>query len=266
VLRARLATAAVAIPVLVWLIIWGPFWLFAGFVIAVTAIGLGEFANMALADRPLGQGLTVLAGLVFAGAVIQRAPDSIGLALLVVVAGGLLLSLFDPDMPGAAARLGNALVASLYVGFFLPHVVSLRMLAHGERWVFFALACAMGADTGGYFSGRFLGRTKLFPRVSPNKTVEGAFGALVGSVALAFFAYGVFPAPGLQPRTILALGFVNGILAQAGDLIESMLKRAYGAKDSGWIFPGHGGVLDRIDSLVLPFVFTYYLKAGLDLG
>jgi phosphatidate cytidylyltransferase len=265
VLRARLATAAVAIPLLIWLIVGAPPWLFAGFVIAMTAIGLGEFSAMALPERPLAQGLTLLAGLGFAAAVVQRGPDTLTLVLVVVLVGGLLLSLLDPDMPGAAARLGNALVASLYVGFLLPHVVSLRLLQNGDRWVFFAVAAAMGADTGGYFAGRFLGRTKLFPRVSPNKTVEGAFGAVLGSIALAFFAYAVFAPPGLDARGTLLLGGVIAVLAQAGDLIESMLKRAYGAKDSGWILPGHGGVLDRIDSLVLPFVFTYHLKAGLDL-
>jgi phosphatidate cytidylyltransferase len=266
VLRARLATAAVAIPLLVWLICCGPIWLFAGFVLAVTAIGLGEFAGMALPGRPVGQGLTVLAGMAFALAVVSGRPESLSLALAVVLAGGLLLSLLDPDMPGAAGRLGNALVASLYVGFLLPHVIGLRLLENGDRWVFFAVAGAMGADTGGYFAGRFFGRTKLFPRVSPNKTVEGAVGAVLGSVVLGFFALAVFPAPGLDAKTTVLLALVIAVLAQAGDLIESMLKRAYGTKDSGWIFPGHGGVLDRIDSLVLPFVFTYHLKAGLDQG
>ena len=264
-LRARLATAAVAIPVLIWLIVAAPVWLFAGFILTMTAIGLDEFASMALPERPLSQMLVILAGLGFAVAVIARGADSLGFALVVALVVGLVLSLLDPDMPGAAARLGNGLLGALYVGFLLPHVVSLRLLDHGERWVFFALACSMGVDTGGYFAGRFLGRTKLFPRVSPNKTVEGALGAVVASVALAFFARAVFPPPGLDPRNTVVFGLVISVLAQTGDLIESMLKRAYGAKDSGWIFPGHGGVLDRIDSLVLPFVFTYYLQAGFDL-
>jgi phosphatidate cytidylyltransferase len=89
--------------------------------------------------------------------------------------------------------------------------------------------------------------------------VEGAIGALVASVGIAFFARWVFPPPGLDATMTLTLGLGLGTLAQIGDLAESMLKRAYGAKDSGWILPGHGGILDRIDSLVLPVVFTYYL-------
>jgi phosphatidate cytidylyltransferase len=267
VLRARLATAAVAIPILIWLVCASPLWIFAGFIVAITAVGLGEFASMALAERPAAQLLSIIAGLSFAGVVVLHRVDALGLVLVASLVGGLVLSLFDPDMSGAITRLGNGLIAALYVGFLLPHVVSLRQLPNGgERWVFFALACAMGTDTGGYFAGRIFGRTKLFPRVSPKKTVEGAFGALLGSVLLGFFALWVFPPVGLSPQRTVWLALAIAVLAQTGDLLESMLKRAYGAKDSGWIFPGHGGVLDRIDSLVLPFVFTYYLNAGGGIG
>ncbi len=265
-LRARLATAAVAIPLLVWLICCGPAWAFAGVVVAVTALGLGELTAMALAERPAAQALGIVAGLGFAGVVVLHRVDALGLVLVATIVGGLLVSLLDPDMPGAATRLGNALVASLYVGFLLPHVVSLRLLEGGERWTFFAVACAMAADSGGYFAGRAWGRTQLFARVSPKKTVEGAGGALVGAIGLALLCWMLYRPPGLGLRAAAVLGLAIGVLAQAGDLVESMLKRAYGAKDSGWVLPGHGGVLDRIDSLVLPFVFTYYLRTGFDLG
>ena len=264
-LRARLATAAVAIPLLVWLICAGPAWLFAGVVLAVTTIGLAEFAAMALGGRPVAQLLAIIAGLAFAGVVVLHRADALGFVLILTTVGGLILSLLDPDIPGAAQRLAQGMIAAIYVGFLLPHAVNLRMLPSGARWVFFVVACAMAADSGGYFAGRFLGRTKLFPRVSPKKTVEGAIGALLGSVAIAYFARWVFSPPDLDPRETAFLGICLGVLAQVGDLIESMLKRAYGAKDSGWVFPGHGGVLDRIDSLVLPVVFTYYLVAGLGL-
>lgn len=260
-LRTRIATAAVAIPLLVWLVLASPAWLFSGFVMAITAVGLGEFVAMAIPGRALHQGLAVVAGLAIAAAVVMQQPVVLGLMLFVVLAGGLLLSLFDEDMPGAMARLAHALLAVLYVGFLLPHVIPLRELpAGGERWVFFAIACAMGADTGGYFAGRFRGRTKLLPRVSPNKTVEGAIGGLLGSIVLALFAWAVLPPPSSGLEELLFLGLAIGVLAQAGDLVESLLKRAYGAKDSGWIIPGHGGVLDRTDSLVLPFVFAYYVN------
>jgi phosphatidate cytidylyltransferase len=263
VLRTRLATAAVAIPLLIWLVLASPPWVFAGVVVGITAVGLHELATMALPGHRLVRLFAIVAGLLFAAAVVAQRPAALGVVLFAVVAGGLFLSLFDPDMPGAIARFANALVAALYVGFLLPHVVALRLLpAGGERWVLFAIACAMGSDTGGYFVGRFAGRTKLMPRVSPSKTVEGAVGGLLGAVLLAIGAWLVLPPPGSTLEELVFLGLAIGVLAQAGDLVESLLKRAYGAKDSGWVIPGHGGVLDRIDSLVLPFVFAYYVNVG----
>lgn len=261
-LRTRIATAAVAIPILIWLVLGAAPWVFAGVIVAFTAVGLGEFATMAIPDSRPARVAAIVGGLVIAAAVVMARPGALGVALFAVFAGGLFLSLFDDDMPGAMARFAHGLVAALYVGFLLPHVVSLRLLPGGERWVFFAIACAMGTDTGAYFAGRFAGRAKLMPRVSPNKTVEGAVGGLLGSLALAVFAWLVLPPYGAGLETLLFLALAIGLLAQAGDLIESLLKRAYGAKDSGWIIPGHGGVLDRIDSLVLPFVFAYYVNAG----
>ncbi len=261
-LRTRLATAAVAIPLLIWLVLGSAPWVFAGVIVGFTAVGLHEFATMALPHHQRARLLAIVAGLAFAAAVVSGRPSALGIVLFAVIALGLFLSLFDEDMQGAMSRFAHGLVAALYVGFLLPHVVSLKLLPGGERWVFFCIACAMGTDTGAYFAGRFTGRTKLMPRVSPNKTVEGAIGGLLGSLALAVFAWLVLPPRGAGLEELLFLALAIGILAQAGDLIESLLKRAYGAKDSGWIIPGHGGVLDRIDSLVLPFVFAYYVNAG----
>jgi len=261
VLRTRLATAAVALPLLIWLILGSSPWVFAGVIVGFTAVGLGEFAAMALPEHRPARVLAIVAGLAFAAAVVSGRPAALGAVLFATLAGGLFVTLFDRDLPGGIARFANAMVAALYAGFLLPHVVSLRLLPGGERWVFFAIACAMGSDTGAYFAGRFAGRAKLMPRVSPNKTVEGAVGGLLGSVVLAVFAWAVLPPPGERLEALIFLSFAFSVLAQSGDLIESALKRAYGAKDSGWIIPGHGGVLDRIDSLVLPFVFAYYVNA-----
>jgi phosphatidate cytidylyltransferase len=263
VLRTRLATAAVAIPLLIWLIFASPAWLFAGIIVGITAVGLGEFAAMALPTHRGFRVLAVVAGLCFAAAVVSRQPTALGLVLVLALVVGLFYALCDPDMAGAVTRLAHSLVAALYVGFLLPHVIVLRgAVPGGERWVFLAIGCSMAGDSASFFAGRFLGRRKLFPRVSPNKTVEGAIGGLIGSVVFGAVLKAALPPPGVGWAGILAIALAIGLLAQAGDMVESMLKRAYGAKDSGWVIPGHGGVLDRIDALVLPFVFTYYLNAG----
>jgi phosphatidate cytidylyltransferase len=115
----------------------------------------------------------------------------------------------------------------------------------------------MGSDSGGYVAGRFLGRHKLAPAISPSKTIEGAVGAVLGAMLIAWFCSAVFFDRRPLPVAVV-LAVVISALAQFGDLCESALKRAFGAKESGWIIPGHGGILDRLDSLLFPFVFAYY--------
>ena len=127
-LRTRLATAAVAIPLLIWLCLCSSPWVFAGVIVAFTAIGLGEFATMALPDHRGARVLAIVAGLALAGAVVMQRPAALGVVLFATLAGGLFLALFDRGHAGCDRRFANALVAALYVGFLLPHVVSLRML------------------------------------------------------------------------------------------------------------------------------------------
>jgi len=139
----------------------------------------------------------------------------------------------------------------------MPHFVLLRAGGTGWRWVLFTVFAAMGSDSGGYLSGRALGRHKLAPSISPGKTVEGAVGALAGAILIATVCRLIFFAE-LGGLEAICLGLAISVLAQFGDLCESVLKRAFGAKDSGWIIPGHGGILDRLDSLLFPVVFAYY--------
>jgi phosphatidate cytidylyltransferase len=115
----------------------------------------------------------------------------------------------------------------------------------------------VATDSGAYFGGRLAGRIKLAPRVSPNKTIEGAFAGLAASIAAAVMVRMVL-VPNIPLLALTLLALLVGILAQLGDLANSAFKRVAGVKDSGWIFPGHGGLLDRACSLVFPIVLTYY--------
>lgn len=260
-LKTRLITAAVAIPAL-WLIVeYLPAWLFAGFIVAVAAVGLFEFFAMALPEAPAERGAGIAWGLIVAAGVGARRPELWGAGLgLSVIGGFVFLLLRHEDMPGAVQRLGIALLGVLYVGFFAPHIVLLRGLPDGWRWVLFALFSSMGSDSGGYFAGRALGRRKLAPAISPSKTVEGAIGAVAGAMLIALVCRLAF-FPRLGVAEAISLAGVISVLAQFGDLCESALKRAFGAKDSGWIIPGHGGILDRLDSILFPMVFAYYYAA-----
>ncbi|HVR20288.1 MAG TPA: phosphatidate cytidylyltransferase, partial [Polyangiaceae bacterium] len=133
-------------------------------------------------------------------------------------------------------------------------------LGDGPGLVLVTLMLAWFADTGGYFVGRFFGKTKLYEAVSPKKTREGLFGAMLGSLAGALLAHFTY-LPSLGLPAALVLGLVAGPLGQLGDLVESLLKRSLGTKDSGGIIPGHGGILDRIDALLVlaPVVYLYTL-------
>ena len=258
-LRTRLLTALVALPTLGWLIFYAPAWLFVAFVLAVTAVGLDELGSMALRQHPIAQMLAIVAGLAFAAAIVVDRAELLGLALVATVVLGLLFTLAERDLTVGVSCLGHALLAACYGGLLLPHAAALRFLPHGDRWIFFTIGCVMASDTAAYVAGRTFGRTPLAPRISPNKTVEGGIGAIARGLVAGAGIWAVLPPAGLGWQGALAFGISAAVLGQTGDLLESLLKRAYGAKDSGWVIPGHGGVLDRTDSLVLPFVLAYQI-------
>jgi phosphatidate cytidylyltransferase len=261
VLRTRLATAAVAIPLL-WVVIqtlWPP--LFALFILTVVAIGAVEYARMALPDEPRVRSVTVAAALAVGLGMMAGGPwpgVAVTAAFLVVLVGPLTVPC---DLPEGVRRWTLAWFGVVYVGFLTPHVVLLRDSSHdGWRWVLFTIFVAMGSDSGGYFGGRWFGQRKLFEAVSPSQTVVGALGSVAGAVVTALACRAVFfDRCGVLTTVVLAV--VVSALGQCGDLCESALKRAFGAKDSGWIVPGHGGILDRLDSLLLPVVFMYHWVA-----
>jgi phosphatidate cytidylyltransferase len=150
----------------------------------------------------------------------------------------------------------------LYMGWMLSRYVTLRELNHGMELVLLGLFCTMACDTTAFFSGRTWGKHLLAPTVSPKKTWEGAIGGFVAAAAAAVVLRIVLNLDGLElplsyAQTI-AIGCLIGLFAQLGDLLESLVKRRAGVKDYGSLMPGHGGILDRIDSLVFTGAIVYY--------
>ena len=147
----------------------------------------------------------------------------------------------------------------LYVGWLLSHLVALRGLDDGRNWVFLALFVTFGSDIAAFFAGRALGRHHLAPNISPGKTWEGAAAGVLGAiiVSLLFTLKTPLGLP-ISCGHAVFLGFLISILGQLGDLVESLLKRNTGVKDSGKLLPGHGGALDRLDSIVFAGVVLYY--------
>ena len=258
-LRTRLLTAAVAIPLLVWLIFWAPVWLYNLVVLAATFVALREFSVMALQGMP-GASTTVTAGgMAIAIAMgLGQSGTAVSAGIVACLVGVLLSTLATAqDMEKSVNKAAHILLGCLYAGVLLPHFIWLRALPDGAAWVTFLLACSMAGDAGGYFGGAAFGSRKLWPSVSPKKTVEGALLSLLASL-VAGVVFNALLLQRLEGVEVLFVAGAAGLLGQLGDLLESMMKRAYNAKDSGWILPGHGGVLDRTDSLILPVVFLYY--------
>jgi phosphatidate cytidylyltransferase len=165
------------------------------------------------------------------------------------------------SVPGAASTL----LGVVYVAFAFGHVLTLRRLEpSGWTLALLPFALTWSCDTGAYFIGSALGRHRMAPSISPRKSWEGAVAGLLASVGAAFAARAWF-APFLSPRHCLELGALLGVLAQVGDLVESRMKREAGADDSSRLIPGHGGVLDRLDSLLfaVPATFWYVRARGI---
>jgi phosphatidate cytidylyltransferase len=170
--------------------------------------------------------------------------------------------LFMPDpIETSTRRLAMDALGLLYIGLTFPLIFLLRgQDQDGGYKILMVMAITFGADTGAYFAGRFLGRHKLYEKISPKKTIEGAVGGVATGILAAYIAKTFFPGLGnLTTVDVLILGGGGAIAGMLGDLFESMVKRAHGVKDSGTLIPGHGGVLDRIDALLFvgPFAWFY---------
>jgi phosphatidate cytidylyltransferase len=234
--------------------------------LAVVGFGMlvsaGEYAAMAFPDdRRFATGWLTLCLVVITGAILGLDPAralATG-ALLVVATMAQVLFRPGPDLTVAAQRLGGYLLGVGWISLFL-FLVGLRRFEHGIAWVVLVLVISWLSDTGAYFAGRALGKRKLYPRVSPGKTWEGLFGGLATAV-IGVFVVRAFWLPELGVVDAVVLGAGGSITSVLGDLSESLLKRAFSVKDSGWIMPGHGGMLDRIDSVlfVAPAVWSYWV-------
>ncbi len=253
----RVATVVPLIPIILWMMFAGPDWLWPSFVLVAIAIGGYELMGMKVPSshglRAWGSMTSALFG--YAIVFLNDADAVYGVVLLIIV-GAMVWSLLQEDpLHNASVRMGWLLGTPLYVGGTLSAVALVREFDPTGAWVLLTMVLAWGSDTAAYFVGRKFGRTKLAPRISPKKTLEGSAGglaaAVVGAVIMSIFL------PRISVLDAIALGLVGGAAGQAGDLMVSVLKRSSGVKDSGGILPGHGGILDRVDALAFTAPATW---------
>jgi phosphatidate cytidylyltransferase len=287
-LIVRVVTALILLPLVVWLIWQGglAFALLISFAAALCAIELNLLPGQAASPSPateeashkehkslvreeieelettsatLTGAAVVSIGAAFALPLldeIQVSFLSFKLVLAAVVIVALVDALlFETDVARAPTRVGLAVLGAAYPGLLLSALVRIRQLDRGEWWIILTLVVTWWNDTGAYFAGRAFGRKPLYPRISPSKTWEGAVGgALLATVGALLVQR--FWLPDLPWWGAVVIGLGASVFGPLGDLSESMLKRAFGVKDSGRLLPGHGGMLDRIDALMFtaPFV------------
>jgi phosphatidate cytidylyltransferase len=254
----RVLVAVVGLPLVLAAVWVGGWWLFVLLAVA-GAVAVHEFVVMARPLAPLAPAAYVGVFLALLGA--QRG------GLLWMLAGFLstllvafALNTLAKTRPPATAAIGATVLAAAWIGFGLAHIVLLRRMgAHPQLIAFTVLLVVFAADTFAYFGGRLFGRHKLAPTLSPGKTWEGfVVGSLVG-IFVAFVALYQERDGYVNIWEALVLGVVVVLVAVAGDLFESMLKRDMQVKDTGRLLGGHGGVLDRIDALLFAAPATYYL-------
>lgn len=263
-LRTRVISAAILVPVVgAAVYVGGLFYL--GLVLLVAMLAGWEYLAMM---RSTGAATSAILGLGLIALLIVDAQwpalSAHRWAPQAVVLATLTLYVFRANGAGSLTGWGLTVAGGVYLGYSLAHLVRLRGGPDGALWVALALLGTWITDTGAYFVGRTVGRRPFFPKISPKKTLEGAIGGLVTGVV----------AVTLLGAWWLDLSAVNGALLGAllalgatfGDLAESVLKRQVGIKDSGNLIPGHGGMLDRVDSLlfVVPIVYYYTVALGIN--
>lgn len=267
VVLKRVASAVVLVPIFVWIVAWAPDWLFQSVVVVLAGVGAWEFGR--LFDRgghpvyrPLGVALSAALAASFAVPSADGVPAYPVLMLVLSVVATVSAPVWSGAPPTSDAA-AYTLLAIVYVGWLLGFGVLLHGMTHGPRLVLFVAAVTWAGESAAFLVGSAIGRRRLAPVLSPRKTVEGATAQLLVSIVAAI-ALAPWLLAACGPRTALGAGGLLGAVGQLGDLSESALKRSVGAKDTSSLIPGHGGLLDRIDSLLfnVPAFYVYTVVTG----
>ncbi|MBM3220728.1 MAG: hypothetical protein FJZ38_18995 [Candidatus Rokubacteria bacterium] len=266
-LLKRLASAVVLLPVFLLIVVKAPAFLFNALVVIASALALWELMRLfEQGGRPAYRTLGVVAGTAVTaafGASRLLEPMTLPALVLALAVGAVLSAPLWAKAP-ATEPAANTLLAILYVGWLLGYGILLHHTSPiGDELVLFLVGVTWIGETAAYLVGSAVGRHKLAPVISPKKTVEGAAAQVVMSV-VSGAALGAWLLPQCGTAVAIAGGALVGVVGQVGDLAESVIKRSVGTKDTGGIIPGHGGVLDRIDSLLfnLPAFYYFTLAAG----
>ncbi len=262
-LLKRVLSTLVLLPVFIWIVMAGPVWLFGATIVLLGALGQWEFTGMfERAGVRTFRALGLVGGMVVTASFALPVSERVAFTavLLAVLAAAVWQRSGDRIdwRPAAVTVFGIC-----YINWLFGYGFWLRDLDSGKEWVLLLVWVTWLGETAAYLVGTAIGRHPLAPAISPKKTVEGALAQLAVSVLAALAAQAWF-FHGLASRDAVVVGVLLGVVGQIGDLVESALKRSVATKDTGRLIPGHGGMLDRIDSLLFntPVLFYYAAHVG----
>ena len=258
-LRGRILAGLPAAAFALFIVLEGEWWFAAG-AIALGLVCLHELYGMLAEVRPAR--LAGFLGLIGLGVAAHTGDQSQVLPVLVCVVPVLfVLTIAGPSAEGGLLGMAAVLFGLVWIGLCIAHAVLLRDLPHGGGIVGAVLIGTFVGDSGAYFAGRYLGRRKLAPRISPNKTVEGLAAGIVTAV-LTVWVVGLYQ-DWISGTEALLLGLGVALAAPLGDLFESFLKRSVGTKDTSRFFGAHGGALDRLDAILFGLVVGFYVWSAM---
>jgi phosphatidate cytidylyltransferase len=274
-MKTRILTALVALPILIATIVLPSYfpqipelkYIFVAIGILALGAGLFEFYSLTKklelkADATVGYFGAMILAVAFIFDAPSKAPDLLILSVAAFIIFTLITQTFrfQVDFSKMITGIGATLLGVFYVVFLGGFLISIRTgfdVSLSTKLLSFFFLVIMGADSGAYFSGKFLGKHKLAPKISPNKTIEGLIGGIAASLAFATLAHYWF-FPELNLKFALPLAGAMAVISVLGDLAESAMKRGSDTKDAASILPGHGGLLDRLDSLLFNAPILYY--------
>ncbi|WP_050614809.1 phosphatidate cytidylyltransferase [Bacillus testis] len=260
-MKQRIITAVIAAAIFLPVVIYGG-WPFTILIYLMATVGLHELLKMH--KMPIASAQSILAFILLWLTLIPEAQMEFftdhDISKMTFVLIGLILLLAVTVLSKNAFTFDDAgfmLIAVLYTSMGFYYIMATREI--GLVHIFFVLFTLWATDSGAYFVGRAIGKNKLWPEISPNKTIEGALGGVIAGLIVAL-VFALFTDIDIPVARMLVLGLVIAVFGQLGDLVQSAFKRHYGVKDSGNLLPGHGGILDRSDSWLFVFPILYLLQ------
>lgn len=257
----RWMTGLVLAAVLLLIILLGPLEVLALVITLVIVVGIWEYNSIVFGHGFLKEKIESLTFAILIPVIILFGNAQLLIALfafaVIVVFMVFLWNVNEANFD--VSSVAKVIFGMVYIPLLTSHFIMLRKLDSGIYWILLVLVIGIVGDTVAMYVGKSLGRSKLIPLVSPGKTVEGTIGLIVGAT-IASCLFGYYLIPGISIIHFLILGLIGSIIGQLGDLCESAIKRNYGKKDASALLPGHGGLMDRMDSLIFLAPFVYYYR------